>query len=62
MPLTDGERGANALLEKGLVDFDPFRRKHADVDFGFRVEEADAEKPLAMVFDLDQFAVGGLCG
>ena len=58
MFLPDGERGADAFLEKFLVHLHAFRRQDADVDFGSGIEEADAEQPLAMVFDLDQFAVG----
>ena len=28
------------------------------IDFGLRIEEAHAEEPLAVVLDLDEFAVG----
>ena len=60
--LPDGERVANAFLEKGFVDLDAFRREDADVDFRFGIEKADAEQALAMVFDLDEFAVAGVRG
>ena len=62
MPLPDGQRGADAFLKKRFVHFDALRRKDADIDFGFRVEKADAEQPLAMVLDLDEFAVGAVRG
>ena len=58
MFLPDGQRGADAFLEKFLIHVHAFRREDADVDFGFGIEEADAEQPRAMVFDLHQFAVG----
>ncbi len=58
MLLPDGERGADAFLEKLFVHLHAFRRKDADIDFGAGIEEADAEQPLAVVFDLDEFAVG----
>ena len=40
-----------------FIHRDALRREQADVDFGFGIEKADAEKPLAMVLDLHQFAV-----
>ena len=49
--------GANALLEKRFIHGDPLRREQSDVDFRFRIVEADAEQTLAMVFDLDKLAV-----
>jgi hypothetical protein len=52
------ERSANALFEEGLIYFDAFGAKDADIDSGFGIVEADAQKTLAMVFDLNQFAVG----
>ena len=57
MPFADGERGADAFLKKCFVDLDAFRREHADVDLGFGIVKADAEQPLAMVFDLHERAV-----
>jgi hypothetical protein len=58
MLLPDSKGGTNPILKKGFIDFDAFRRKDADVDFGFGIEETDTEKPLAMVFDLNEVAVG----
>ncbi len=60
--LTHDQGGADAFLEKVLVHFHPFGRKHADVDAGFGIVVAHAQQTLAMVFDLDHFAVAGLGG
>ena len=59
VPASHGERHADAFLKKRLVHRYPARRQHPDVDFGFGVVEADAEKTLAMVLDLHQFTVAG---
>jgi hypothetical protein len=34
MPLPHGQRGADALFKKLLVNFHPFLRQDAHVDFG----------------------------
>ena len=59
MPLPDGQSGANALLEERLVGLDPLRGEDPDVDLRLRIVEARAQKTLAMVFDLHEFAIGG---
>ncbi len=59
MLLPDGERGADAFLEKLFIHFDAFRREDADVDLRAGIVEARAEQPLAMIFDLDERAVHG---
>ena len=56
------QRRADALHKELLVHLHALRREPADVDAGLGVEEADSQKPLAMVFDLDHFAVGDSSG
>ena len=62
MSLPDRERRADAPFEECLVHLDPVRREDADVDPGPGIVEAGAEKALAMVFNLDELAVGGGLG
>ena len=57
MFLADGQCRANALFEEGLIHLDPLRREHTDGDFRFRIVEPNPQKPLPVVFDLDQFAI-----
>ena len=57
VPLPDGERGADAFLEKLLGHLNAFRRKDADIDLGAGIVEAHAEQPLAVVFDLHKRTV-----
>ena len=53
-----GEGGADAALEEGFVEVDAVDGEEADVDLGPGVEDAGAKEALAVVFDLDEFAVG----
>ena len=49
---------ANFFAKVCLVDLNPLRIDQADLNFRFRVEEADAEESLAMIFYLHDVAVG----
>jgi hypothetical protein len=59
MPLPDGQGCTNPFLEESLVWLDPVRGEDADIDLRPRVMESRAQKPLAMVFDLHELAIGG---
>ena len=62
MFLTHGKRFTNALLKKSLVNRNALRRNPADIDLGFRIVEANSQKTLPMVFDLNNRAVLGRRG
>ena len=42
--------------------FDAFRREPAHDNFRFGIVKTDAEKTLAMIFDLDEVAIARRCG
>ncbi len=56
--MTYCQRGADAFLEKGFIRHDAVGGEEADVDLGLGIEQAHAEQALAVVFDLDQIAIG----
>src|SRR6187200_3351720 len=62
MFLAQGQRGTDAFLEKGLVDFDAVRVDQTHVDLRFGIVKADPEEALAMIFDLDDIAVSRRLG
>ena len=62
MLLTNRQGSASALLEEGLIYFDPFRRKDTDINPGLRIVESSPEESLPMILHLDQFAVGSRVG
>ena len=58
MSFSNIERRANALLEECSIDLDPLGLKQSNVDLRLGIVKADSQKALAVVFDLDDVAVG----
>ena len=60
--LADLEGGANPVDKEGRVHLHALVGEHAHLDLGTRVVETHPEKPVAVVFQLHQFAIGGRLG
>ena len=58
MAPADFQGGADARFEEGLIDLDAFGCQDPDVYFRFGIENSHTQETLAMVFYLDEVAVG----
>jgi hypothetical protein len=62
MFLPDNQGGPDAFFEKNFIHLHAFRRQQANIYFRVRIVKTHAEQPLAMVFDLDERAIGNRRG